>query len=405
MEYINDGERPDEFEELRDKVIHALSDITPAGTPRSGYEPKALMLSSTTRGSKSLPPYYLVYFLFVDFLKFPRMGAWEKSDWTVPIRYEDRLYAIEHQKMGLRISAPNENTNARMSGRPSEQQEEDSDQIARKVRSAVKVAQSYFEWVANEAAKRSDLNVLNHSLRLHERYLFLVRAYKEKAEDASFRKGEKTRTEYPSLSWDIEMSYYRLKSEAEWLALSAIDAFYSFTEHVFIHAAILKGLLATGEDVANLADSDWNSKFKACLDVKDKDVKKHYDRLVSIKRQIRNYMAHGAFGKNGEAFQFHSGAGAVPLLMPHQKGNSRFSMQSGIAFDDEEAIQAVGEFMDFYWESKTFPEVIYIKSTLPSILPFVSDSTYAKAMASVEDMESFVEYMAGVHDRAVNMDW
>lgn len=405
MEDINNGERHGEFEELRDKVIHALSDITPAGTPRSGHEPKALMLSSTARGSKSLPPYYLVYFLFVDFLKFPRIGAWEKSDWTVPIRYEDRLYAIEHQKMGLRVSAPNENPNALTSSLPSEQQEEDSDQIARKIRSAVKVAQSYFEWVANEAAKRSDLNVLNHSLRLHERYLFLVRAYKEKVEDANARKDERIWSEYSSLSWGTEIPYYRLKNEAEWLALSAIDAFYSFTEHAFIHAAILKGLLATGEDVANLADSDWGTKFKACLDVKDKDVKIHYDRLVSIKRQIRNYMAHGAFGKNGEAFQFHSGAGAVPLLMPHQKGNSRFSMKFGTAFNDEEAIQAVGEFMDFYWESETFPEVIYIKSKLPSILPFVSDSTYAKAMASVEDMERFVEYLAEVHDRAANMDW
>lgn len=405
MEDINEEKNPDKFDELKKKVLHALSEIDPAGKPRSDHESKALMLSSAARGSKALPPYYLVYFLFVDFLKFPRMGAWEKSAWTVPIRYQDRLYAIEHQKMGLRICAPNEDPNTRMSSRPNKQQEEDSDQIAKKVRSAVKVAQSYFEWVANEAAKRSDLNVLNHSLRLHERYLFLVSAYKEKIKEANARKDERIRTEYSSVSWGIEMPYYRLKNEAEWLALSAIDAFYSFTEHVFIHAAILKGLLITGEDVANLADNDWGSKFKACLDVTDKDVKKHYDRLVSIKRQIRNYMAHGAFGKNGEAFQFHSGAGAAPLLMPHQKGNSRFSMQSGIAFNDEEAIQAVREFMDYYWESKTFPEVIYIQSTLPSILPFASDSTYAKAMASVEDMESYVEYLTGVHDNAANMDW
>ena len=66
--------------------------------------------------------------------------------------------------------------------------------------------------------------------------------------------------------------------------------------------------------------SHFFSKFKACLDIHDHSIKVHYDRLVEIKRQIRNYMAHGAFGKNGEAFQFHSGAGAVPLLLPHQKG-------------------------------------------------------------------------------------
>jgi len=35
-------------------------------------------------------------------------------------------------------------------------------------------------------------------------------------------------------------------------------------------------------------------------------------------------------------------------------------MQSGIAFNDEEAIQAVAEFVSFYWESNIFPEVVYI---------------------------------------------
>lgn len=116
-------------------------------------------------------------------------------------------------------------------------------------------------------------------------------------------------------------------------------------------------------------------------------------------------MAHGAFGKNGEAFQIHSGAGAVPLLMPHQKGSSRFSMQSGIEFQEEEAIGAIAEFMQFYWGSNLFPEVIYIKSTLPSILTYSSDSTYRNAMASTNDMESFVDYLTGVHDRAADMDW
>ena len=161
----------------------------------------------------------------------------------------------------------------------------------------------------------------------------------------------------------------------------------------------------TGEDVANLADNEWASKFKACLDIQDQYIKVHYDQLVSIKRQIRNYVAHGAFGKNGEAFQIHSGAGAVPLLMPHQKGSSRFSMQSGIEFDEEEAINTIEGFMSFYWESGDFPEIIYIQSTLPIILPYASDSTYTRAMVSVEDMESFVEHLSMVHDNAANMDF
>ena len=53
-------------------------------------------------------------------------------------------------------------------------------------------------------------------------------------------------------------------------------------------------------------------------------------------------MAHGAFGKNGEAFQIHSKVGAVPLLMTNQKSGSRFSIQPDTEFEEKEAIK--GEF-------------------------------------------------------------
>ena len=53
-------------------------------------------------------------------------------------------------------------------------QESECQEIVKKINKAVKVAQPFFEWVANEAAKKSELNVLNHSMRLHNRFNFLV---------------------------------------------------------------------------------------------------------------------------------------------------------------------------------------------------------------------------------------
>lgn len=61
--------------------------------------------------------------------------------------------------------------------------------------------------------------------------------------------------------------------------------------------------------------------------------------------------------------------------------------------------------MRFYWESNIFPEILYIQSSLPRILPYASDSTYTNAMASVENMEHFVEHLTGIHDDAADMDW
>ncbi|MBW4468221.1 MAG: hypothetical protein KME07_22570 [Pegethrix bostrychoides GSE-TBD4-15B] len=379
---------PEDIETLKQKVERILAPIA------SAVEKDSLFGVSRTDAGRSLPPYYLVYFLFVDLLGYKNSGQFEKVSWSVPIDYNGNAYLLEHRKLGMGLFASDK-----------ENQESDCQEIVKRITKAIKAAHPYFEWVANEAAKRSDLNVLNYSLELHDRYVYFVDEYKKKILEINSRKNERIRKQHSISSWSVETSDYGLKKESEWLAISAIDAFFSFTEHVFIHAAILKGSLSTGEDVANLADSDWASKFKSCLDVQDQKSKAHYDQLVSIKRHIRNYAAHGAFGKNGEAFQIHSGAGAVPLLMPHQKGSSRFSMQNGIEFNEEEAIKAIEDFMTFYWRSNLFPEVIYMQSSLPTILPYASDSTYSRAMSSIEDMEGFVEYLIRVHEDAANMDW
>lgn len=384
----------EESEKLKKKIEVILNPIFSAYN-KSDKEYKDLLFSVTRIDSgRSLPPYYLIYFLFIDFLGYRNLGQFEKTSWSIPIDYNGTLYLLEHRKLGMGLFAADKKT-----------QEKECKEIVKKISKAVNAAQPYFEWIANETAKRSDLNVLNHSLRLHDRYLFLTNEYKQKIQEAKIRQNEVVRTQHSENSWSIEIPYLRLKSEAEWLAISAIDAFYSFTEHVFIHSAILKGLLGSGEDVANLACQDWGSKFKLCLDITDEIIKKHYDELFSIKRQIRNYIAHGAFGKNGEAFEIHSGAGAVPLLMPNKKGKSRFSIQDGIAFNEGEAIQAIDEFMKFYWESNFLPEIIYIQSSLPTILPYVSDGTYANAMTSVIKMENLVQCLLEMHDRAANMDW
>src|SRR4029077_15262264 len=85
------------------------------------------------------------------------------------------------------------------------------------------------------------------------------------------------------------------------------------------------------------ADADWKTKFKSALDVSDAETKKHYEVLLELRAQIRNFMAQGAFGKRGEAFQFHSGAGAVPVLLTGNQ-RRRYALTGTAAFDERGAI-------------------------------------------------------------------
>jgi hypothetical protein len=408
LEEVIEAEKPEEFDELRRKVIRALGDIEPAGKPRSEHEPKALMLSSTTRGGKSLPSYYLVYFMLVDFLKFPQMGAWEKVAWTVPIRYQDRLYAIEHQKMGLRICAPNGDPNARMSGRPSEQQEHDSDQIARKVRKAVGIAAPYFDWRAGQAAKTNKLNVLNHSKWLFDRYEFFKDQYTEQKREAERRSAElrqeKESSDIQSALQALNSGVLELSAESDWVAQAAVDAFFSWSEHAFIHVAILRGRITNGSQVADLAAANWKEKFRAAIGLENPCFKSHYDKLLLLRTQMRNFMAHGAFGKRGEAFLFHSGAGAVPVLLS-ENGLNRYSFSGAPAFNEQEAIESIDSFLETFWSSDLSPVKPHLFSTVPSILTFVADGKYDQAMCSDKAMSELVEYIENQMDAAANMDW
>lgn len=382
---------PDDIEELKNDIENILKPIKPISEATLA-EKDFLFSAQRTEAGRKLPEYYLCYFLFVELLQYKNLGQFEKIAWSVPIDYKEEAFLLEHRKLGFGLFAKNKES-------------VEADEIVKLIHKAVRKAKPFFEWKAQESANSSHLNVINHNYKLFSRYNFFLGEYESKNKEAIERKDERIVTDHGEGRRSISIPSFELNRNAEWLALSAIDAFFSWTEHIFIHSAVLQGKAITGEQVANLAEAEWAEKFKAALDVSDSVVKQHYDTLVMIKRQIRNYVAHGAFGKQGEAFQIHSGAGAIPLLMPHQKGNSRFSFSSDLGFKEEEAIKAINSFIQFYWESGDFPEVNYLQNDLPTILTMAADGTYEKAMTSVEDMEHFVDYLVDLHDRSANMDW
>lgn len=401
------GALPPNLECVREAALRALGEIVPAGAPKSDIESRGLMLSSRTDGGRALPEYYLIYFLLVDLLGFPKVGPWEKSAWTVPVRYRGRLYGIEHRKMGLGIFAPTLDTNARMST-PSAEAEADAKEIAALITKAVTVAQPYFKWRAEQAASTSRLNVLNNSNWLFERYEFFRDRFKALSDEAKQRnQGRNIKKEnlVDVMAVVFEsLPSYTLCREAEWNAQAAVEAFFSWTEHAFIHLAILQGRLHSADDVAGLAEAEWKTKFKAALNISDNETKKHYDNLLDLRGQLRNFMAHGAFGKRGEAFHFHSGAGAVPLLLTGSKRH-RYSLTGKPAFDEQGVITEIEQFIDHLWSGSRLPARYYVFSSLPSILTLVSDGTYARAMQSEDDMKEFVEHLTNQFDNAANMDW
>lgn len=388
---------PPEFAPVIQAALRALGPIreTDANTKA---EKHFLISAKRTEEGRDLPSYYLVYFLFVDLLGFKNLGQSEKVSWSVPIDFHGTAYLIEHRKLGLGLFAHD----------PSAEREA-AKEIVIRVQKAVKAARPFFDWLALQAVGRSEVNVVNNSSPLLERYEFLRESYRLKHEEARRRKDERIVTEGKSEfgSWrSVSSPSHRLFLEANWLAISVIEAFFSWTEHALIHVAVLTGRVTSAQQVADLAASDWSEKFKAAIDIAGKPEKLVFDKLLSIRQELRNYVAHGAFGKQGEAFSFHSGAGAVPVLLPHKRGSKRFTLGHGLQFDADAALTDIDEFIDILWAGSRAPARLYVQeSGLPTILTFAVNGTYPAAMQTEETMKEYIEYWSTELDRAANMDW
>lgn len=336
---------------IRSTVLTAISPIK-AADPDT-----AAALSNTTRSEAGgqLPAYYLVYFLLVDLLGFENLGQFEKVAWIVPLDFEGRIFSIEHRKFGVGVFAtdlPNDEKPAR--------------EIVRLIRKGVEIAQPYFAWRAEQVVKDSKLNVINRSRDLYERFRFFVDQYDAKCSEAQRRADKKLKTPFKG-GWKYHTPPFGLRREAKWLALSVIESFFGWTEHVFIHLAILQGKCLTGDDVAKLAAANWDVKFRAALDLGDPVTKGYYDQLIVILRQLRNFVAHGSFGKQGEAFQWHSGAGAVPVRLPYHEDGTSFRFGGGIEFVDHDAITLIQEFIAHLWSGSRAPARHYLQgSDLPA---------------------------------------
>ena len=341
-----------------------------------------------TNAGSELPEYYLVYFLLVDLLGFDYIGSGEKIAWSIPVDLNGKVFFIEHRKFGLGIFAPDDDDSEAV-----------AQEIVQLIKKSVRAARPYFDWRADEALKGPEVNVYNDSVDLFGRYEYLRGLFETKLEESQSNRGKTVKRTLENGATSYIAANYQSNREMEWLAIGAIESFFSWTEHVFIHLAILQSKITTGEGVDELAAQNWKAKFKAALDVSDSETKRHYDDLIAIRNQVRNFVAHGSFGKNGEAFSFHSGAGAVPVMLPHRRNN-----RSNL-FPDADALETIRKFVEYLRSGQLSPAWIFLDSHLNTILTDAQGVMYQEAMTSDDEMRSFVEYREYIEDMYTNMDF
>jgi len=383
----------DEVDEIRLRAARAIAPLRPL---KKGQTYKWGDLR--TQAGRDLPVYYLVYFLLADLLRFPHAGKHEKVAWLISVDFNGNAATIEHRKMGLGV----------FSSRTPEDEAVAAD-IVKAVKRGVGAAKPYFNHLAAKAIDGSQLNVRNNCRWLFGRYTYLRDLFKEKTvaiqNEALYDVDEKEIELADARKVKSYALRYSDSEEAKWIGVAAIEAFFSWTEHVCIHLGIFLGKLTTGAEIAEIAEEDWSEKVKIAIDLSaDKEMKAVYEELLEIRSQVRNYMAHGAFGKQGEAFHFHSAAGAVPINLIGRSGG--ISTWVRPSFQESKAIEVMETFITKLWEGERAPAKLHLDDAdLPVILTHASDGTYKQIMSSTEEMEEYIKYLSREVDDSANMDW
>lgn len=388
---------PAEMQPVHARALRALRDVRPANTQTQAPADFWSKAQRTDAGRR-LPEYYVVYFLLVELLGFPHEGPEEKVAWTIPLDFRGSLFTIEHRKMGLGLFHPEP-----------ERVAAEATEIVNRIHKATKEAQPFFDWLADTQVAQSAMNVANHSQPLYERYRYLRELAQQHFEALEQRKAERlaAAAAKTDLSQVVEqwMASRFTEPQPDWLALSAVEAYFSWTEHALIHLAILQGRITTGAEVATLAGGDWTGKFKAAVELTEPGANTLLDRILAVRQDLRNHVAHGAFGKQGEAFSFHSPAGAVPVLLPHRTGPKHFRFGHGLDFDAYQVFQVLDDFEAFMFKGVRAPAREFLLDNRYSTVLTMAKSTYVVAMRSPEDMSEFLRYWGEEVDRSANMDW
>ena len=92
---------PNDIDILKNKIQKILNPIDCAVEKGTKADKDFLFKAVRADVGDDLPPYYLIYFLFVDLLGFKNLGRFEKVAWSIPIDYNGVAYVLEHRKLGM----------------------------------------------------------------------------------------------------------------------------------------------------------------------------------------------------------------------------------------------------------------------------------------------------------------
>ncbi len=364
----------------------------------------------------SAPPPYIVFLMFVYFLKFQYWGRSEKVAWEIPVLFQGQSLLLRHQKFGFQIlclgsNPPNEALVQR---------------ALNTINKAIPFIEKLAEPLLRQKINEGRMTLNNDFYNLYDRYSFFRSWYIERRSESTGASVKPLPLETPAdtapLRSEGDFNFYsessvsleafnakiRAMQESSHYAVAAIDAFFSLLEHILVLLAAFLDELPVKPSITQFIGFNWDEKFMLVFDTKNGTKAKFYcDQLRIFKERYRNFFAHGNLQKGGGSILVHVDAvGAIPFTL------TRFDNPFHPLFRHLEVAE-VDEVFRFFDSVEDFIENApesrhgykFIRTGLSVAFDAQSREQYKSAMGSDSEFDSFIDRQIYFADQAINMDW
>jgi len=347
---------------------------------------------------------FIIYIMFVNIKKYPRLPIFEKVLWEIPILYKGHNFVLAHRKFGFDIS--------------SDKESEELSSLALEAMSNIKKAIPHTEAQISDLIKErvhlGKITIESTYNEIRNRYIFFREKLKEK-DNSDFEKLKTAINNFkPELyqnGEDFDSNYQkiqRLKSMQSYYLLSMIDAYFSLLEHVFVLLIpFTKHLKVSEINLEEFIGYNWKQKLQIILKHNtNKESAKFIEILNEIKEEIRNPASHGHFLKKGNSFYVHMDElGAIPFTLTKSKRNFKYSFSDRASKSFSEICSHFDNFDKYLDTYDTKFGMKYIKRDLPVAFDKNSSTTYKRRMRTEKSTDNYIKETIREIENMMNMDW
>jgi hypothetical protein len=334
----------------------------------------------------------LLLFGLTQFLGLPDDGREEKVAWSVWFTFKDATYAFEMRKFGLRLLCEPANLDRALTR-----------EVLGKARALTDIVEAFLaDGYAQQQIASGAFTIENLYTRLDERYRFLREraklAYETPPPPPESGQDERGNRWY---SHDVG----RPAREGGALGTAAVEAYFSRMEHLLCLAAGFTSAALPDGGFLGFLGAPWRAKVRTLLDLTEPETKSFYDKLLAVREEWRNPLAHGGFLWGGGSLHFHlPGIGALPAQLRRTPAGVqlRFTM---LHSSFNEVMDLFDGFDEHLGRGPLRYAVKWAEAGMDAAFDPYSRRDYANASVSDVAFDYFLEGTQRAEDQAANMDW